>query len=259
MPLADNAARGHATCLQLDINNYMIIYKTVNLINKHYYIGKDQQNNPTYLGSGLILAKAIKKYGKENFIKEILEECDNPDILAEREKYWIAHYNAVNDPNSYNIAKGGHGGHTGAYHKVGLLGNKNPMFGKTYSDEERDSFGERMKAWHRLEDPIKKSKRIEESRAAQANRPKNPESVEKMRNSKYHTRGKGYGWVTVYTLISPNGETFVIKTKDNLKVFCKKNGLSIGILESRIFKGVKMLSGCMVGWTASRSKEMLLP
>jgi len=44
----------------------MIIYKTTNLINGKYYIGKDKYNNPSYLGSGFILYQAIKKYGKEN-------------------------------------------------------------------------------------------------------------------------------------------------------------------------------------------------
>ena len=47
----------------------MIIYKTTNLVNKKIYIGQDSKNNPEYLGSGAIVKKAIKKYGKENFKK----------------------------------------------------------------------------------------------------------------------------------------------------------------------------------------------
>ena len=41
----------------------MIIYKTTNLINGKFYIGKDSKNDPNYLGSGKILKKAFKKYG----------------------------------------------------------------------------------------------------------------------------------------------------------------------------------------------------
>lgn len=85
----------------------MIIYKTTNLINNKIYIGKDKKNNSKYLGSGKILKRAIKKYGQENFKKEILETCIDLEHLNEREKYWIE----VLTPD-YNIAKGGDGGDT---------------------------------------------------------------------------------------------------------------------------------------------------
>lgn len=88
----------------------MVIYKIVNLINGNFYIGQDSKNNPNYLGSGKILKQAIKKYGKDNFKKIILEECSNLKELAEREIYWIEHENAIS--NGYNIAKGGNGGDT---------------------------------------------------------------------------------------------------------------------------------------------------
>jgi hypothetical protein len=47
-----------------------IIYKTTNSINGKIYIGKAKFNDPNYLGSGILLAKAIKKYKRESFIKE---------------------------------------------------------------------------------------------------------------------------------------------------------------------------------------------
>ena len=52
-----------------------IIYKTTNLINGKIYVGSDISNIPSYLGSGKILKCAIKKYGKDNFQKEILDIC----------------------------------------------------------------------------------------------------------------------------------------------------------------------------------------
>jgi hypothetical protein len=49
-----------------------IIYITTNLINNKKYIGADKNNNPKYLGSGLIIKLAIKKYGKNNLQKMAL-------------------------------------------------------------------------------------------------------------------------------------------------------------------------------------------
>ena len=91
----------------------MIIYLTTNLINGKKYIGKDQNNNPDYLGSGKLLRQAMKKYGIENFQKEILEECNDLDQLDIREAYWIDIYNAVNSKEYYNLKPGGTGGYPG--------------------------------------------------------------------------------------------------------------------------------------------------
>ena len=64
----------------------MIIYLTTNLINGKKYVGLDMNNDKNYLGSGVHIKRAIKKYGKENFIKEILEVCDNRQELLLCEK-----------------------------------------------------------------------------------------------------------------------------------------------------------------------------
>lgn len=90
----------------------MIIYKTTNLINGKIYVGKDSLNDPQYFGSGLILNLAIKKYGINNFRKDILEQCNTPQELDEREQYWIKFLNSTDRCIGYNIAKGGAGGDT---------------------------------------------------------------------------------------------------------------------------------------------------
>ena len=48
-------------------------------------------------------------YGKENFIKEIIEFCNDLYELDEREVFWIKEFNS-NDRNiGYNLTLGGHG------------------------------------------------------------------------------------------------------------------------------------------------------
>ena len=98
----------------------MYIYKTTNIINGKIYIGLststvDESTN--YYGSGKILHRAISKYGKENFTKEILESnIESKEILNQREIYYISKYNSTDDSIGYNITYGGTGGDTISNH-----------------------------------------------------------------------------------------------------------------------------------------------
>jgi len=96
----------------------MIVYKTTNLINGKIYIGQDSKNNENYYGSGILILRAIEKFGIENFSKEILEECNSKSELDESERRWIKYYNSQDKNIGYNIVPGGTGGPT-------RLGQKN--------------------------------------------------------------------------------------------------------------------------------------
>lgn len=85
----------------------MFIYKVTNKINGKIYIGQSKVNDPSYLGSGKFIKKAIKKYGKDNFSKEILEECESKKSADEREKFWIKELHSKKKEIGYNIADGG--------------------------------------------------------------------------------------------------------------------------------------------------------
>ena len=87
------------------------IYKITNKINGKFYIG--QSNNidrrfQEHITKGQLsripLDIAIQKYGKKNFLYEILEEC-SIDQLDEREKYWIEKLQAIK--YGYNCSAGG--------------------------------------------------------------------------------------------------------------------------------------------------------
>lgn len=95
---------------------YGFIYKTTNNVNGKMYIGKRTYDKDgkweTYLGSGTLLKRALKKYGKDNFSRTILQECEDLSELNSSEKYWIDYYDATKNDMFYNISGGGDGGNT---------------------------------------------------------------------------------------------------------------------------------------------------
>jgi hypothetical protein len=127
----------------------MVIYKTTNTVNNKWYIGKDEKNNPDYLGSGTLLRRAIAKYGKESFKKEILAEASTKEELAELERIIIAEHNAVEDKMAYNIAAGGRGGNT-------IAG---------FSEEEREEFCRKIKVRMKIRSDEAKVRRAERKAA----------------------------------------------------------------------------------------------
>lgn len=89
---------------------YHIIYLTTNLINGKKYIGDHSTNNleDNYFGSGVLINKAIKKYGKKNFKREILGSFPEKILAFDAQKKYIDQYNTLT-PNGYNISlTGGH-------------------------------------------------------------------------------------------------------------------------------------------------------
>lgn len=88
----------------------MYIYKTTCLINSKVYIGMSTKDDENYLGSGSVIKSAIKKYGKKNFKRDILEYCDTFEKLCEREIYWVEYYKNLLKEDCYNVSSGGKGG-----------------------------------------------------------------------------------------------------------------------------------------------------
>lgn len=87
----------------------MIIYKVTNLLNGKIYIGQSIKDDPNYFGSGVLIKNAIEKYGKQNFIKELIDTANSVDELNEKEIYWISEYNSTDKKIGYNLCSGGKG------------------------------------------------------------------------------------------------------------------------------------------------------
>lgn len=97
---------------------YHFIYKTINQVNNKFYIGVHSTNNleDEYLGSGLRLWRAIRKYGKSNFKKEILEYHPSREELMQREKE-LVNEELLKDLLCMNLKPGGSGGLKSEEHK----------------------------------------------------------------------------------------------------------------------------------------------
>lgn len=91
----------------MEIHLYYTVYKITNKINQKFYIGKHQTKNldDGYMGSGKLIRAAIKKYGIENFTKEILYIFSTEDQMNQKEKELV-----VISEMSYNLCEGGKGG-----------------------------------------------------------------------------------------------------------------------------------------------------
>ena len=90
------------------------VYITTNLVNGKQYIGQTitPLNGRWYVGSGTTILKAIKKYGKKNFVRCDLFEGDE-EAVDLVESLYIEKFNAVESPNFYNLKDGGHDGRHG--------------------------------------------------------------------------------------------------------------------------------------------------
>lgn len=189
------------------------IYLTTNNVNGMKYIGKHYgELDDSYLGSGKELKKEIAKYGKDCFTKSILFVSKDDLENSEKEKQFIALYNAVSNPLFYNIHEGGCGGNTTAGYtseeKEALRrklsevnrGKNNGMYGKHHSEEtkaflsywaefERDNFPYRTEEFRQ-----KMSEKTKGSNNGMYGKKHTEESKQKMSvNSKGKTAGEKNG------------------------------------------------------------------
>lgn len=143
---------------------YGFIYITTNLINNKKYIGMHKGKvEDDYLGSGKLILRAIDKYGKANFKREILSFADSKEELETLEKHFIKEYNATKNKDYYNIHVGGSGGNTidgyteqekELYRlkmREALLNCKNPPYGHKLSEEVKEKIRQKqLQHWRNI-------------------------------------------------------------------------------------------------------------
>lgn len=238
----------------------MVIYKITNLINGKIYVGQDMSNNPNYFGSGTMIIKSIKKYGKENFTKDILEECFSLGELDEKEIFWIKELNSTNRGIGYNICEGGK-----SYRS--MRGENNPRYGIKLSEETKEKIREKRKTqkmsqkekdrlsdlWkgdknpgkNKSEDTIKKlkdaAKKIDRrgERHPMYGKKHSDEIKEKWsKERKGLNVGSNNPDATRYFIQTPEGKVVVIETR---QLVIEYLGCSLGFFTTKSYKNYKLI------------------
>ena len=140
--------------------NIVGVYKITNKLNNKIYIGssvncKGRWSVHKCKASDQYISRAMKKYGVENFIFEIIETCEI-EQLREREQYWLDHFKSYDREIGYNIGicaerpmfKVEVSEETRKFRsELGKtwVGDKNPFFGKTHTEETKKAISEALK------------------------------------------------------------------------------------------------------------------
>ena len=106
---------------------FYLIYKITNTMNNKEYIGSHKTDNihDSYMSSGTAIRNAIKKPGKDNFVKEILHVFDTPDEMFAKEREIVTE-DYIKRSDTYNLMVGGLGAGPG---------HLNPFYGKKHRPE----------------------------------------------------------------------------------------------------------------------------
>ena len=130
------------------------IYRILNLINNEVYIGRTRRpdyrfrqhvllsEHPEMHSRATKIHFIINKYGSENFIFEVFEECKNYKDSYDREKFWIKFYHADQDGYGYNGICGPKGPMWSYEDRILIsqrtTGINNPMYGKHHSVDTKN-------------------------------------------------------------------------------------------------------------------------
>lgn len=100
----------------------MWVYKITNIQNNKVYIGQSSRSvderfrrHITDAMNNILdthFARAIRKYGPENFQIEIIDTATTNEELTQKEQYWIKYYNSVVDGYNETDATSRCGGNT---------------------------------------------------------------------------------------------------------------------------------------------------
>lgn len=203
------------------------VYLWINKINGKKYLGSHKGKiDDNYIGSGIVFRNAIKKYGIDNFERNIIEIIKNPEEIQLREQYWLDYYNVAKNQEFYNISGSASGGRTmeGKTENELIKWRKKcrvSQLNKTYTPTEEAIIKMSLSSkqfWENSQEKLKQSTRMignhlrkgvlhsekskEKMKISQSSRPRSLEERQKMGTPQNNFRG---------IQITINNETFKSK------------------------------------------------
>jgi len=173
------------------------VYIITNQLNGKQYVGDHSTNNleDGYLGSGVLLLRAKKKYGKENFSREILEHFNTKQEAFDAQAKYINKFNTLK-PNGYNLDPlGGHGTWGGylseeSRKKISKSLSKS-IKGRKLSEEHKKKLSEAKKGKKLSEEHRKKlseaAKKRPSNRKGQHHSEKTKQKLSKLNKGRKHS------------------------------------------------------------------------
>lgn len=136
------------------MNHYL--YQINNLINGKWYRGKRSCKcdikDDKYMGSGVLIKKAINVYGINNFEKIILCVCDSDEDAYELEELIITQ-DDIENTMCYNLVLGGYGYKSGRIRpKEEVLKSTASNIGRKRTDEQRQRMANSRKGFKHTEE-----------------------------------------------------------------------------------------------------------
>ena len=124
-----------------DRKKFHLTYKTTCLITRKCYYGMHSTDDLSdgYLGSGRLLRYSVKKYGRENHVRETIEMFPDRESLRHAEAALIT-LDRLSDPSCLNLYPGG-----GGYDEETMRNVSESLKGRKLSPEHCKKISERKK------------------------------------------------------------------------------------------------------------------
>jgi len=126
------------------MNHY--VYEITNKVNGKKYIGKHSTELPflkdDYYGSGVLMLKALSKYGRRNFSRRVIGQYETEQEALDAEFEEIEKVNAYDNPQYYNLCQGGNEGMKNKHFSVYKYKGKRPLIidVESYIAELKENF-----------------------------------------------------------------------------------------------------------------------
>ena len=218
------------------------IYLVTNLVNNKKYVGQVLQRRGyklrfyehlvgTKYANTHLLSNSIKKYGKENFKVELIEENISEDLIDEKEIYYIKFFNTYYiNKNGYNMTIGGQGIH--GYRHTVEDNEKISNSGKKHWDKLRKDKDKLLARNKKISDKLKSKPKSDAARYNQSRAAK-----KRFENSPGTFFGKKHKEDEKRKIAEKNGDAIVMCDKNTgvvLKTFISAMEASRYLVENNI-------------------------